>query len=193
MAVCKRCGCAIPLGSKACDLCALTGSIAPVGQPVAWQPPKDAAAPTELASSAASWAAPAGAARPTLSAQVQKAHKQVRAAWQFIAFVGALTVTLGLVAELGTVTFLLNYFDWFSVAEGVIFLTLAWFIRGGSVVATVIAAALYILDTVALLFIGHFGFFRIFIIAFLLRSVGSAFLLRQQRRSTSAQDQSRAA
>src|SRR5438876_730991 len=33
MAVCKTCGCAIPLGSRSCDMCAVTGAVAPAQQP----------------------------------------------------------------------------------------------------------------------------------------------------------------
>lgn len=46
MAVCKRCGCAIPLGSKTCDIC--EPRIAAVTMPVpVWQPPQPQAAPPQ--------------------------------------------------------------------------------------------------------------------------------------------------
>ena len=106
MAVCKTCGCAIPLGSKSCDMCAVTGAVAPAQQPQVWQPPTQASAPTELASSAASWSAAGGAVRPALPADIQKAQKRVRQAWQFIAFIGALSVIAGMVAELGNIDLL---------------------------------------------------------------------------------------
>src|SRR5439155_167058 len=80
------------------------------------QPPTQAAAPTELASSAAGWSAAGGAVRPALPADIQKAQKRVRQAWQFIAFIGALSVVAGTVAELGNIDLLQNYFDWYSVA-----------------------------------------------------------------------------
>ena len=197
MAVCKTCGCAIPLGSKSCDMCAVTGAIAPAQQPQVWQPPTQAAAPTELASSAASWSAAGGTVRPALPADIQKAQKRVRQAWQFIAFIGALSVIAGMVAELGNIDLLQNYFDWYSVAEGAIFLVLAYFIRRGSLIALGITIGLYELDTVALFATGHFGVLRIVILLFLLRALGSANLLRQHRKVLAgqlpAEEQARAA
>ena len=187
MAVCKTCGCAIPLGSKSCDMCAVTGAVAPAQQPQVWQPPTQASAPTELASSAASWSAAGGAVRPALPADIQKAQKRVRQAWQFIAFIGALSVIAGTVAELGNIDLLQNYFDWYSVAEGAIFLVLAYFIRRGSLIALGITIGLYALDTVALFATGHFGIIRILILLFLLRSLGSANLLRQHRKALAQQ------
>jgi len=184
----------MPIGSKTCDMCAVTGAVAPVRQPQPWQPPKDAAGPSELASAAASWAAAPGAmAMPSMPTQLLKAQKQVRSAWRFVAIIGTLILALGLAAELGNVTTLLRFFDWVSVGEGVVFLLLAHFIRAGSVAAAVIVAAIYILDTLAMLFIGHFLAPRVFVILFLLRAVGSAHLLKQQRRKLAAQDLSQAA
>jgi uncharacterized RDD family membrane protein YckC len=55
MAVCKRCGCAMPIGSKVCDMCGPSGAPAPQ----VWVPPTDALPAAQLASSAASWAMPA--------------------------------------------------------------------------------------------------------------------------------------
>jgi hypothetical protein len=187
MAVCKTCGCAIPIGSKSCDMCAVTGAVAPAQQPQVWQPPAQAAGPGELVPSAASWAATGGAVRPAPSADIQKAQKRVRHAWQFIAFIGALSVVAGTVAELGNIDLLQNYFDWYSVAEGAIFLVLAYFVRRGSLIALGIAIGLYALDTVALAVTGHFGIIRILILLFLLRSFGSANLLRQHRRALAQQ------
>src|SRR5437667_7354752 len=197
MAVCKTCGCAIPLGSRSCDMCAVTGAVAPAQQPLVWQPPNQATAPTELASSAASWAASGAAVRPALPTDIQKAQKRVRHAWQFIAFIGALSVVLGTVAELGNIDLLQNYVDWYAVVEGAIFLVLAYFVRRGSLIALGIAIGLYALDTVALFATGHFGIIRILILLFLLRSLGAANLLRQHRKALAqqptAQDQPRAA
>src|SRR2546430_268458 len=135
--------------------------------------------------------------RPALPAEVQKAQKRVKHAWQFIAFIGALSVVAGTVADLANVDLLQNYFDWYSVAEGAIFLVLAYFVRRGSLIALGIAIGLYALDTAALLATGHFGIIRILILLFLLRSLGSANLLRQHRKALAqqptAQDQPRAA
>jgi hypothetical protein len=196
MAVCKKCGCAIPIGSKTCDMCAAVGAVAPA-QPV-WTAPKEAAGPQELSSSAASWAAAAGAARPALPADLKKAEKKVREAWQFIAAIGVLNIGVGLLAELGGITALLNYFDWFSVGVGVAFLVLAYFIRKGSLVAMGITIGLYALDTVGLFWTGHFAFLRIVILIFLVQALGSLNLLRQQRKAFAQQqpmgaDQTRAA
>ena len=187
MAVCKTCGCAIPIGSKRCDMCAVTGAIAPAQQPLMWQPPPQAAPPSELASPAASWAAASGAAPPALPTDIQKAQKRVRHAWQFIAFIGALSVVLGTVAELGNIDLLQNYVDWYAVVEGAIFLVLAYFVRRGSLIALGIAIGLYALDTVALFATGHFGIIRILILLFLLRSLGSANQLRQHRKALAQQ------
>ncbi|GAC1479155.1 MAG: hypothetical protein PVSMB9_02420 [Candidatus Dormibacteria bacterium] len=182
----------MPIGSKTCDMCAVTGSIAPVGQPVPWQPPKDAAAPGELASSAASWAG-GYQGRPTAPLELEKARKQVRRAASYFAFIGGLSAGLGICAELFDWTAVLALFNWFSVAEGGIFLALAYFARGGSMVAIIIGACLYFLDTIALLFSGHFSVVRLLILAYLVRAVMAANQLRQQPKVSAAQDQSRAA
>ncbi|TMF10146.1 MAG: hypothetical protein E6I37_12760 [Chloroflexi bacterium] len=185
MAVCKRCGCAIPIGRKSCDMCAAVDAVAPA-QPV-WTPPKEAAAPHELSASAASWAAASGAARPALPADLKKAQKKVREAWQFIAAIGLLNIGVGILAEAANITPLLNYFDWFSVGVGVVFLVLAYFIRGGSMVAMGITIGLYALDTALLFWTGHFAIVRIVILVFLLQGLGSLNLLRQQRKAAAQQ------
>jgi hypothetical protein len=189
MAVCKTCGCAIPLGRKGCDMCAAVGAVAPAQQ--AWTPPKEVAAPQELSSSAASWAAASGAARPPLPADLKKAEKKVREAWQFIAVIGLLNIGVGILAEAAGITALLNYFDWFSVGVGVVFLLLAYFIRGGSMMAMGITIGLYALDTALLFWTGHFAIIRIVILVFLLQGLGSLNLLRQQRKAA-AEKQSQA-
>jgi hypothetical protein len=184
MAVCKTCGCAIPIGSKTCDMCAAVGAVAPAQQ--VWTAPKEAAAPRELSSSAASWAA-AGTGRPAPPADLKKAEKKVREAWQFIAAIGVLNIGVGILAEAASITVLLNYFDWFSVGVGVVFLALAYFIRGGSMVAMGITIGLYALDTFLLFWTGHFAIFRIIVLVFLVQALGSLNLLRQQRRVAAQQ------
>jgi len=181
MAVCKTCGCAIPIGRKNCDMCAAVGAVAPAQQ--AWTPPKESAMPQELSSSAASWAAASGAARPALPADLKKAEKKVREAWQFIAAIGALNIGAGVLAEAASITALLNYFDWFSVGVGVVFFVLAYFIRGGSMIAMGITIGLYALDTALLFWTGHFAIIRILILVFLVQGLGSLNLLRQQRKA----------
>jgi hypothetical protein len=194
MAVCKRCGCAIPLGSKSCDMCATVGAVAPAQQ--AWTPPKEAAGPVELSSSAASWAAQPGAVRPPLPAELERAKKELRSGFRIFAIIGVLNLGVGLVAELADVTALQGLFNWFSVIEGAIFLVIAVFVRNGSMVATSIGAGLYFLDTVALIFAGYFSIVRIVILFFLGRAILSANFLRQHRKAMRQQppvDQSRAA
>jgi hypothetical protein len=181
MAVCKTCGCAIPIGRKSCDMCAAVGAVAPA--PQAWTVPKDAAAPQELSSSAASWASTSGAARAALPADLKKAEKKVRDAWHLIAAIGVLNIGAGTLAEAANIAPLLNYFDWFSVGVGVVFLVLAYFIRGGSMVAMGITIGLYALDTALLFWESHFAIVRIIVLVFLLQGLGSLNLLRQQRKA----------
>jgi hypothetical protein len=178
-------------------MCAAVGAVAPAQQPEVWQAPTNAAGPTELASSAASWAAASGAPRPALPADLKKAEKKVREAWQFIAAIGLINIGVGILAETAGITVLLNYFDWFSVGVGVVFLVLAYFIRSGSMVAMGITIGLYALDTALLFWTGHFAIIRIVILVFLVQGLGSLNLLRQQRKAAAQQatgsDQMRAA
>jgi hypothetical protein len=166
-------------------MCAAVGAVAPAQQ--AWTPPKEAAAPHELSSTAASWAALPGAARPVLATDLTKAEKKVREAWQFIAAIGVINIVLGIVAEASGITVLLNYFDWFSVGVGVVFLVLAYFIRGGSMVAMGITIGLYALDTFLLFLTGHLAIIRIVILVFLVQGLGSLNLLRQRRKAAAQQ------
>lgn len=181
-------------------MCAAVGQVSPVQQRQAWTPPKDAASPVELASSAAGWASVPGAARPMRTDQLEKAKKEVRrAAWIF-AIVGGISVALGLVAEFADIAWLQAIGNWYTVAEGAVFLLLALFVSRGSVVAAGIGAGLYVLDTIALAFAGYFSIIRILIIIALVRAVLSANALRKERRQAASQpaaaappDQSRAA
>ena len=68
MAVCKRCGCAMPIGSKVCDICGPVGGPAPQ----VWVPPTDVLPAVQLAASAAAWAIPAGG-RPQTAEDAPKA------------------------------------------------------------------------------------------------------------------------
>jgi len=80
MAVCKRCGCAIPLGSKICDVCGPTPASAPQAQ--AWQAPAiDAGPPLQFASTSAAWTAPP---RPVAADSAPKAGFWMRAIAYFI-------------------------------------------------------------------------------------------------------------
>ena len=190
MAVCKRCGAAIPLGSKACEICATYGAIAPA-QPV-WTAPKEAAGGSELASSAASWATSPGAIRKT---DLEKATKGVRRAFQIYAIIGVINLGIGLLAELADLTPLQGLFNWYSAVEGGVFLVIAYFVRGGSLPATVVGGVLYLLDTLALIFAGYFSFVRLIILVFLGEAILSANQLRKQRKiqSQNLVEESRAA
>ena len=219
MAVCKRCGCAIPLGSKKCDMCATTDAIAPA-QPMmptprqqapqtwnqvpqaTWNPPTLApipAAASPLASvSAGSTSAGLGSA--AAAAASLKAQKALRQAFWLFVIVGGLSVGLGAVAELGEISELQGLFNWYSVGEGAIFLVLAYFTWRGSLIAAMIGAGLYVLDTVLLLVTGYFSIVRVAIIIGLARTIMTAYQFRQRAQQLSAQsgagaapDQTRAA
>ena len=189
MAVCKTCGCAIPLGSKSCDMCATTGAIAPVRQPV-WTPPTDLAgtASTQPPGQApVNWSAYQAPAPAVSSTEVEKARKAMNQAFWIFAIVGGISVGVGAIAELADLAALQGFFNWASVGEGAIFLLLAYYTRRGSFIAVAIGTALYVLDSVVLLFAGYFSIVRVLIILGLVRAVLSANLLRQQRQQAIAQ------
>ena len=191
MAVCKQCGCAMPLGRKTCDMCAAVGAVAPA-QPV-WIPPTDAAGASELSKSAASWVTTPGTIRKT---DLDKATKGVRRAFRIYAILGVLNLGLGLVAEFADLTALQGLFNWYSVIEGGIFLLIAYFVRGGSMPAAIIGAVLYFLDTLALIFTGYFSIVRIIILVALGEAILATNQLRKQRKLMQQQpprDQNRAA
>lgn len=185
MAVCKKCGCAIPLGSKQCDMCAAVGQVAPVQQPVVWQAPTESGPPVQYAASAASWVG-GREARPTSTLELAKARNSVRRAARIFIIVGGISMGLGLVAELGNISVLLDIVDWGSVVEGGIFLALAFFAWRGSLVAIGIGTGLYALDTVILLATGHFSIVRILVIVWLGQSFLSAITLRQHMKRSAA-------
>ena len=191
MAICKQCGCAIPLGSKTCVMCATVGAIAPA-HPV-WTPPKEVAGGAELSSSAASWATAPGTIRKT---DLEKASKGVRRAFRIYAIIGVLNLGVGLLAELADLTALQGLFNWYSAIEGGIFLVIAYFVRRGSLAATIVGALLYLLDTLALILSGSFSIVRLVVLVFLGEAILAANQLRKQRNLTRQQppvDQSRAA
>ncbi|HEX9097116.1 MAG TPA: hypothetical protein VF990_13565 [Candidatus Dormibacteraeota bacterium] len=191
MAVCKQCGCAIPLGSKTCDMCATVGAIAP-SQPV-WTPPKEVAGAAELSRSAASWATTPGTIRQT---DLEKAKKGVRRGFRIYAIIGIINVGLGLLAELADLAPLQSIFNWYSAVEGGIFLLIAYFVRRGSLAATIVGAVLYLLDTLALILAGSFSIVRLVILVFLGEAILAANQLRKQRKLLAQQpraDQAQAA
>lgn len=225
MAICKRCGCAIPLGSKKCDLCATTDSIAPAQpitptppqapatwntrQPAAWAPqqsgtPAGGVVPTPIWPSTPSPVQGAPIQRATVPttavAASLKAQKSLRQAFWLFLIVGGISVGLGVLAEVGEISELQNLFNWYSVGEGAIFLLLAYFTWRGSLLAAIVGAALYVLDSVLLLITGYFSIVRVAIIIGLARTILTAYAFRQQAQRLSAQqgavaapDQTRAA
>jgi hypothetical protein len=191
MAVCKRCGAAIPLGSKACEVCATYGASAPA--PSVWTPPKEAAGAAELASSAASWVTTPGAIRKT---DLDKAWKGVRRAFWIYAAFGGINLGMGALAELADLTPLQGFFNWYGTAEGAVFLVIAFFVRAGSFPAAIVGGLLYFLDTMAYMFLGHFSYIRLVILVALGEAILATNQLRKQRKLTDTQppvDQSRAA
>jgi hypothetical protein len=166
-------------------MCAAVGLVAPVQQPQVWQPPAESGPPVQFASSAASWVG-GREARPTSIVELAKARNSVRRAARIFIIVGGISMGLGLVAELGNVTVLLDIVDWGSVVEGAIFLALAFFAWRGSLIAIGIGTGLYALDTVLLLLTGHFSFVRILVIVWLGQSFLSAITLRQHAKRAAA-------
>jgi hypothetical protein len=185
MAVCKTCGCAIPIGSKTCDMCAAVGAVAPA-QPV-WTAPKEAAGPLELSSSAASWAAAAGAARPASRTDLEKAEKHVRRAWRWLATVGAFYVLLGFLTELNYMRDPSSLFGIWAVLVGASFLLCCYFVRQGSFIALAIAIGVYALYTIGFFLAGYFALFRIVILVLLLRWLASAYVVRRHRATAARQ------
>ncbi|MDQ6714279.1 MAG: hypothetical protein M3Z28_13990 [Candidatus Dormibacteraeota bacterium] len=166
-------------------MCAAVGAVAPA-QP-AWIPPKEASAPQELSSSAASWAAAAGAARPASRTDLEKAEKHVRSAWRWLATVGAFYVLLGLVTELNYMRDPGSLFGIWAVVVGACFVLLSYFVRQGSFVALAIAIGVYALYTIGFFMAGYFAIFRVVILILLLRWLMSAYIVRQHRASAARQ------
>jgi hypothetical protein len=190
MAVCKRCGAAIPLGSKTCEICATYGASAPA--PPVWTAPKEVAGASELASSAASWVTAPGAIRKT---DLDKAWKGVRRAFWIYAAFGGINLGMGAVAELADLTPLQGLFNWYGAAEGAVFLVIAVFVRAGSFPAAIVGGLLYFLDTMAYMFLGHFSYVRLVILVALGEAILATNQLRKQRKllRQGPADQSRAA
>ena len=203
MAVCKNCGCAIPLGNKSCDICATLTSIAPSQspsayvppQPVTWnvkQPspsvlPQSSVGPQADAASIPMWNAAPVASPAVANAASLKAQKALRRAFWLFVIVGGLSVGVGLLAELGDIGELQGLFNWYSVGEGAAFLVLAFFTWRGSLIAAIIGTGLYVLDTVLLLVYGYFSPVRVVIIIGLGQAILTAYQFRQQRLPGSAQ------
>jgi len=209
MAVCKKCGCAIPLGRKRCDMCAAVGAVAPAYQPQASPPPAPVTAPVAYTPPDAGALPPpppgwsyATTARPApipaaMPAHIQKAEKEVQAAWHWLAIVGTMYIVLGAITTFGYMDDLNGLFGGWALAIGATFLVLAYFVRQGSILALVIAIAVYALYTIAFFAAGSFAIIRILVLAWLLRKLYAMYMVRQHRRAQAQQppapDQTRAA
>lgn len=209
MAVCKKCGCAIPLGSKSCDMCAAVGSVAPAyqppmppaptpaGRPAGYAPPASGAlppAPPGWSYATSARPAPIPAATPV---HIQKAEKEVQAAWHWLAIVGGMYILLGGLTTFGFMDDLNGLFGGWALAIGATFLVLAYFVRRGSIYALAIAVGVYALYTIAFFASGSFAIIRIVVLAWLLRKLYAMYVVRQHRRVQAQQppapDQTRAA
>ena len=208
-------------------MCATTDAIAPA-QPITLTPPQAPATWNTASNPAAQSSTPSGGVGPSPSwpstpspvqaASVQgapvqsssvptsaaaaslRAQKALRQAFWLFAIVGGISVALGAVAELGEIGELQGLFNWYSVGEGAIFLLLAYFTWRGSLIAAIIGAGLYVLDSILLLITGYFSIVRVAIIFGLARTILTAYTFRQQAQRLSAQqgvvaapDQTRAA
>ena len=191
-------------------MCAAVSSVAP-----AYQPPPPLPAPTPV-SFPASYTPPASGALPppppgwsyattarrapapaATPVHIQKAEKEVQAAWHWLAIVGALYIVLGGLTTFGFMDDLNGLFGGWALAIGATFLVLAYFVRQGSIVALVIAVAVYALYTIAFFAAGSFALIRILVLAWLLRKLYAMYLVRQHRKTQAQQppapDQTRAA
>ena len=82
-----------------------------------------------------------------------KLRSRQRNAYIALYVIGGLTLLLGLIAELGRVDVLLQYFGsgWFVAVEGAVVIVLGYFTMRGSMIALGIAIALYTVDLLATL------------------------------------------
>jgi hypothetical protein len=171
-------------GSRTCDVCAAHGRSAGPAPVEAWQPP--AASEVNLNYQPA-WATPT---RVASGASLAKAASRVRWAWGASAFVGTVTVAIGLAAELVPVPALLKLgLGWPAVGEGMVFLVLAYFIHRLSVVALLIAMGLYALDAILSVAMLHsftgLGL-RVVILIIFWRALGAIADLKQSRSAAKA-------
>lgn len=198
MKVCKRCGCALPIGQKTCDICDRTASGASY-QPVAqWTPPSQApvqpptATPAPAAPSKESGVpltsmpmlplAPAARA-PRELGKWQASH---RWAWRYLATLGVLYIGLGLATALGSLPDYTSLFGWTAVVVGGSFCWFAFTVRRGSLLGISMAMVVYAAYTVAFLNAGSFVFFRFFILLSLGRAWLSIYALSQQQKGQAA-------
>ena len=189
-------------------MCAAVSSVAPAYQPHVSLPPPPVSTPVTFTpppagtlppappgwSYASTQPAPATAARP---AHIQRAEKEVQAAWHWLAIVGAMYIVLGGLTTFGYMDDLSGLFGGWALAIGATFLVLAYFVRQGYILALVIAVAVYALYTIAFFAAGSFAIIRILVLAWLLRKLYAMYMVRQHRQAnaqkSSSPDQRRAA
>jgi hypothetical protein len=194
MRVCKRCGCALPIGQKTCDICDRTGSGAGT-QPVAqWTPPPPSIdRPASIATPVAN-ANDSGvpltsvpilplAGRPRNPKEVGRWQASHRWAWRYLATLGVLYVGLGLATALGYLPDYTALFGWTAVVVGGSFGWFAFMVRRGSLLAISMAMVVYAAYTVAFLNAGSFVLFRFVILLSLGRAWLSIYALSQHQKS----------
>jgi hypothetical protein len=132
-------------------------------------------------------ARPAAPTRAAAPAHIQKAEKEVQAAWHWLAIVGAMYIVLGGLTTFGYMDDLSGLFGGWALAIGATFLVLAYFVRQGSILALMIAVAVYALYTIAFFAAGSFAIIRILVLAWLLRKLYAMYTVRQHRRAQAQQ------
>ena len=191
MRVCKRCGCALPIGQKTCDICDPTGSGAGM-QPVAqWTPPPPAIdRPASIATTSSGPGLPLTSVpmlqftgRPRDPKEVGRWRASHRWAWRYLATLGVLYIGLGLATALGYLPDYTSLFGWTAVVVGGSFCWFAFAVRRGSLLAISMAIVVYAAYTVAFLNAGSFVFFRFFILLSLGRAWLSIYALSQQQKA----------
>jgi hypothetical protein len=197
MRVCKRCGCALPIGQKTCDICDRTGSGSSY-QPVAqWTPPPQTpvqpnaipASPTTSYESdvpLTSMPILQLTGRPRDPKEVGKWQASHRWAWRYLATLGLLYIGLGLATALGYLPDYTSLFGWTAVVVGGSFCWFAFTVRRGSLLGISMAMVVYAAYTVAFLNAGSFVFFRFFILLSLGRAWLSIYALSQQQKAQGA-------
>jgi len=117
-----------------------------------------------------------------------KLRSRVRNAYIALYIIGGLTLVLGLTAELGRVSVLLQLFGsgWAVAVEGLILIVLGYFTMRGSLIALGIAVALYGVDAILSLVAGGLSgvWIRALVLFFLIQ--GFLALRELKRRGTAA-------
>lgn len=119
----------------------------------------------------------------------RKLHGRHRNAYLALYIIGALTLLLGVIAELGRVEVLLQLFGsgWVVAVEGLVLLALGYFTMRGSLIALGIAIALYALDAISSVLLGGIRgiWIRLLVLFFLIQ--GFIALRELKRRQAAAE------